>query len=142
MPRPLTGSISENKRLERLEVRRRKWLLPILVRTSIPVPVTRKRLAVALWVLILYFPTVGLRGTANLLSHKIPRILLTSADVNKNRTLDYNSAMSLFLLRHLGWCQNHEHGASFKGWGLLDGRYVCQRLLRLLSNHSTQFLGN
>ena len=42
--------------LVRLDVRRRRWLLPPLVRTSIPDPVRRKRLEVALWVFILYFP--------------------------------------------------------------------------------------
>jgi len=83
MPRPFTGCISVNWRLTRLGVRRRRWLLPIFVRTSMPVPVTRKRFAVALCVLILYFPSRCLRGTVNLLSHKIPRILHTSADVEQ-----------------------------------------------------------
>lgn len=68
MPRPLTGTISVNSRRVRLDVRRRRWLLPPLVRTNIPEPVTRKRLAVALWVLILYLPILCLRGTDELLS--------------------------------------------------------------------------
>ena len=63
MPRPLTGIISLNCCLTRLGVRRRRWLLPPLVRTKIPVPVTRKRFEVALWVLSLYFVVVCLRGT-------------------------------------------------------------------------------
>lgn len=53
MPRPLTGIISAKSCLVRLEVRLRKWLLPPLVRTKVPLPVHRKRLDVALWVLIL-----------------------------------------------------------------------------------------
>src|SRR5512144_3082239 len=71
MPSPLTGSISDNSFLERSEVRRRRWLLPPLVRTSVPDPVRRNRLLVALWVFILNLPTfVDLRGTAKLLSIK------------------------------------------------------------------------
>ena len=73
IPRPFTGSISLNKAFVRLDVLRRKWLLPILVRTNIPDPVRRNRLEVALCVLILYFPAACLRGTFGLLSHKIPR---------------------------------------------------------------------
>jgi len=53
IPRPLTGIISAKSCLVRLEVRLRKWLLPPLVRTTTPLPVNRKRLDVALWVLIL-----------------------------------------------------------------------------------------
>lgn len=55
IPLPLTGIISENKRLVRLAVRRLRWLLPAFVRTSFPEPVNLKRLAVALCVLSLYF---------------------------------------------------------------------------------------
>src|SRR3990172_1233753 len=73
IPRPFTEIISVNRRLVRLDVLRRRGLLPPLVRTSIPEPVRRKRLAVALWVLSLYLPLDGLRGTVVLLSHKIPR---------------------------------------------------------------------
>jgi hypothetical protein len=68
IPRPLTGIISSNKRLVRFGVRLRRWLLPPLVRTSIPDPVIANRLAVALWVFILYFLVVCLRGTIELLS--------------------------------------------------------------------------
>jgi len=68
MPRDFTGIISLSKRLVRLEVRRRRWLLPPFVRTSFPDPVTRKRFEVALWVFSLYFPVVCLRGTFLLLS--------------------------------------------------------------------------
>src|SRR5512144_1602748 len=71
MPSPLTGSISDNSFLERSEVRRRRWLLPPLVRTSMPDPVRRNRLLVALWVFILNLPSfVDLRDTAKLLSIK------------------------------------------------------------------------
>ncbi|MFU8773145.1 MAG: hypothetical protein ACNA8H_12090 [Anaerolineales bacterium] len=48
-----------------LDARRRRWLLPPLVRTNIPEPVRRNRFAVALWVFILYFPDLCLRGTSN-----------------------------------------------------------------------------
>ncbi len=90
-----------NSSLVRLEVRRRRWLLPPLVRTSMPDPVRRKRLDVALWVLILYLPVVCLRGTIELLlSHKIPRIGLSSADVNNvnNLETDEISAVDYFFL--------------------------------------------
>lgn len=63
MPRPLTGTISASSALVRLEVRRRKWLLPPFVRTSVSDPVRRKRFDVALWVFSLNLPTLGLRGT-------------------------------------------------------------------------------
>ena len=47
----------------RLEVFRRRWPLPILVRMSFPDPVTLKRLAVARWVFNLYLPFFfNLRG--------------------------------------------------------------------------------
>jgi hypothetical protein len=52
---PFTGIIEVNWRFVRFEVRLRKWLLPPLVRTSLPEPVKRKRLAVALCVFNLYF---------------------------------------------------------------------------------------
>ena len=45
---PFTETISVNKALVRFEVRRRKWLLPPLVRTNWPDPVKRNRLDVAL----------------------------------------------------------------------------------------------
>jgi len=41
--------------LVRFDLRRRKWLLPPLVRTILPEPVMRKRLEAALWVFSLYF---------------------------------------------------------------------------------------
>lgn len=63
MPRPLVGTISLNRRLVRFGVTRRRWLFPILVRTNLPVPVRRKRFDVALWVFILYFLVLFLRGT-------------------------------------------------------------------------------
>lgn len=54
-PADSTTSILENSALARFDLRRRKWLLPPLVRTILPVPVTRKRLAAALYVFSLYF---------------------------------------------------------------------------------------
>ena len=68
IPRPFTGIISSNRRLVRLEVRRRKWLLPPFVRTNLPEPVRRNLLAVALWVFNLYLVVFFFRGTAILLS--------------------------------------------------------------------------
>src|SRR5258708_36655054 len=62
---PWTVCISESCRLVRFEVRRRRWLLPPLVRISLPVPVRRNRLEVALWVLSFILPPFfALRGTA------------------------------------------------------------------------------
>src|SRR5215211_414501 len=60
--RALTSSISDNWAFVRLDVRRRRWLLPPLVRTTLPEPVRRKRLDVALWVLSLVFVAFALRG--------------------------------------------------------------------------------
>ena len=54
-PLDSTTSIFENCAFTRFDLRRRKWLLPPLVRTILPVPVTRKRLAAALYVFSLYF---------------------------------------------------------------------------------------
>src|SRR5687768_11805944 len=73
--RPLTGTVLLKSSLVRSEVRRRKWLLPPLVRTSTPEPVKRNLLEVALWVFSLYFfPGFALRGIAGvLLSDKINR---------------------------------------------------------------------
>lgn len=71
IPRPFTGSISVKSCLVRLAVRRRRWLLPPLVRTKIPVPVRRNRLEVALWVFSLYLVVRCFRGTVLLLSHTI-----------------------------------------------------------------------
>lgn len=51
----VTSNIRENMAFARFDFRRRKWLLPPFVRTILPVPVTRKRLAAALYVFILYF---------------------------------------------------------------------------------------
>src|SRR4030042_4605776 len=59
---PLTTTISAKRALVRRGVRRRKWLLPPLVRTTLPDPVRRKRLAVALCVLSLVLPAFTLRG--------------------------------------------------------------------------------
>src|ERR671922_959051 len=73
--RALTSSISDNCALVRFDVRRRRWLLPPLVRTTLPEPVRRKRLDVALWVLSLVFVAFALRGIVvlTLLSDKIKR---------------------------------------------------------------------
>jgi hypothetical protein len=64
--RPFTTIISLNNALVRSEVRRRKWLLPPLVRTSVPEPVKRNLLDVALCVFSLILPDFfALRGIAN-----------------------------------------------------------------------------
>ena len=51
----LTTNILLNFALVRFDRRRRRWLLPPLVRTNLPLPVRRKRLAAPLYVLSLYF---------------------------------------------------------------------------------------
>jgi len=73
--RPTTGTISLNNAFVRSEVRRRKWLLPPFVRTSMPEPVKRNLLDVALWVFSFNLPDFfALRGIAGfLLSDKINR---------------------------------------------------------------------
>src|SRR5690606_3005656 len=50
-----TSCILSNWLLLRFDLLRRRWLLPPFVRISLPPAVTRKRLAVALWVFSLYF---------------------------------------------------------------------------------------
>lgn len=61
--RPLTTIISLNNAFVRSDVRRRKWLLPPLVRTSVPEPVKRNLLDVALWVFSFNLPDFfALRG--------------------------------------------------------------------------------
>src|SRR5918993_3974396 len=65
MPPPFTSCISDNCAFVRLDVRRRKWLLPPFVRTTLPEPVRRKRLEVALWVFSLFLPAFALRGIAD-----------------------------------------------------------------------------
>src|SRR5690606_40792057 len=76
--RPKTGTISLNNALVRSDVRRRKWLLPPFVRTSVPEPVRRNLLEVALCVFSLYFfPGFALRGILEfLLSDKIHSTVL------------------------------------------------------------------
>ena len=72
---PCTGTISVNRALARLERRRRKWLWPPFVRTTLPDPVMRNRLDVALWVFSLYFPAFCFCGTVNLLFTKLCGLL-------------------------------------------------------------------
>src|SRR6185503_12490515 len=60
--RPFTVCISDNCAFVRFDVCRRKWLLPPLVRTTLPEPVRRKRLDVALCVFNLILPALALRG--------------------------------------------------------------------------------
>src|SRR5689334_11547855 len=60
--RACTGCISVNCAFVRFDVCRRKWLLPPFVRTTLPEPVRRKRLDVALWVFSLVLPALALRG--------------------------------------------------------------------------------
>jgi hypothetical protein len=49
--------------LDAFGVLRLRWLFPTFVRTSLPLPVMRKRFEVPLWVFSLYFPSFILRGT-------------------------------------------------------------------------------
>src|SRR6185503_9254711 len=65
MPLPFTSCISDNCAFVRFDVCRRRWLLPPFVRTTLPEPVRRKRLEVALWVFSLFFPAFALRGIAD-----------------------------------------------------------------------------
>lgn len=62
---PCTTIISVKSALVRSEVRRRRWLLPPLVRTKTPDPVRRNLLEVALWVFNLYLPVFCFPATAN-----------------------------------------------------------------------------
>src|SRR5512133_527310 len=62
---PFTFTISVNNALVRFDVRRRRWLLPPLVRIKTPDPVRRNRLEVALWVFRLNLPFVCLLVTAS-----------------------------------------------------------------------------
>jgi hypothetical protein len=68
-----TSTISDSKAFVRVEVRRRKWLLPPFVRIKVPDPVRRNRLEVALWVFSLILPALTLRGTVLLLSAESTR---------------------------------------------------------------------
>ena len=62
IPRPFTLCIRMNIRLARFDLRRRKWLFRPFVRNILPLPLLRKRFAVALWVFNLYFFFFFLRG--------------------------------------------------------------------------------
>lgn len=53
-----TGCILSNWALDRLALRRRKWLLPPFVCKILPVLVTRNRFAAALYVLSLYLAII------------------------------------------------------------------------------------
>jgi hypothetical protein len=115
MPSPLTGSISDNSFLVRSEVRRRRWLLPPLVRTSMPDPVMRNRLLVALWVFILNLPSlVDLRGTAKLLSIKsYSRKCLA----DRHSALLYNKTEILCLVKMSGSLNEPLiHNTQVKSW--------------------------
>lgn len=97
---PSTGIISVNKAFVRSGVRRRRWLLPPLVRTRTPVPVRRNRFEVALWVFSLIFPAFAFLGTAKLLFLKNLRLVLAAAGVNHSGRLpwpysDLTAALSL-----------------------------------------------
>src|SRR4030042_2954489 len=65
VPLSLSTIISPSSSLGRLGVLRRRWPLPILVRITLPLPVRRNRLAVALWVLSLVFPSFFFRGISS-----------------------------------------------------------------------------
>ena len=57
-----------NRRFERLDVRRRKWLWPPFVRITLPDPVRRNLLEVALWVLSFILPFLVYVAYRSLLS--------------------------------------------------------------------------
>jgi len=63
--RAVTGCISERAAFVRFEVFLRRWLLPPFVRTTLPEPVRRKRLDVALWVFSFVLPAFAFRGMAD-----------------------------------------------------------------------------
>jgi hypothetical protein len=124
IPRPFTGIIWSNWRFVRLGVRRRRWLLPPFVRTSIPDPVKRNRFEVALCVFNLYFPVLGLRGTILLLSNHTKfrgvRIMTRYPAIRGYRRKKLDGSINaqlrkrtLFLFGSLTRCQHHQHGASF-----------------------------
>src|SRR5512143_4310348 len=62
--RAFTPTVSASRALARADRLRRRWLFPPLLRTSLPAPVNRNRLEVALWVLSFILPPAfALRGT-------------------------------------------------------------------------------
>src|SRR5512143_771063 len=62
--RAFTPTVSASRALARADRLRRRWLFPPLLRTSLPAPVRRNRLEVALWVLSFNLPPAfALRGT-------------------------------------------------------------------------------
>src|SRR5690349_18618387 len=106
----LTTDILSSARFTRPDLRRRKWLLPPCVRTTMPVPVTRKRLAVALCVFSLYFFFV-LFATSILL-----RLLFFLAQRS----------------------QDHEHIAPFHIRVLLNLSDICQQNFNFVQGFSSQ----
>ena len=95
--RPFTTIISLNNALVRSEVRRRKWLLPPLVRTSVPEPVKRNLLDVALWVFSFNLPDFfGLRGIAKFAPFR--KLTPGLKPVDYQHLLDYLSCGTRFAL--------------------------------------------
>ena len=84
--RPFTSCISDNCAFVRFDVFRRKWLLPPLVRISLPEPVKRKRFDVALWVLSFNLPLAfALRGIRYIFFQKFA---IKTADKFRPRTFN------------------------------------------------------
>lgn len=112
---PCTGTISVNSAFVRTEVRRRKWLLPPFVRTTMPDPVMRNRLDVALWVFSLYFPAFCLRGTCEPPLYKALRPAYTAALQTCPVVLDNFQVSILEKLFLFGRIrpQHHRHHAPF-----------------------------
>ena len=132
-PLPFTSSISLNSAFVRLDVRRRKWLLPPLVRTSLPDPVKRNLFEVALWVFSLNLPLLALRGTAIYSFHEkntaganvLPRRLDIFRDVLIRFGLS-RRLLVLFLLfcAAFGRGQDNQHCAPFHLRSLFYRTYI------------------
>ena len=136
IPSPSTGIVSDKSTLVRFEVRRRRWLLPPLVRTNLPDPVRRNRLDVALWVFNLYFfPGFRFLGTVILLSQNFAGLTIprnhkfnSSGIRSKHRLLNNSSAqltrLRLFLFSVFHRAEHHGHHTTFHIWHLLNRSHV------------------
>src|SRR5512142_3159826 len=149
---PFTSSISDNCALTRFDACRRKWLLPPLVRTTLPEPVRRKRLDVALWVFSLVLPLAfALRGIDDTPFEQISadkinrgtsyspadfqhrwdllwRLGLRFASTLLSTRLLSRSLLALFFLFGAAFIgsQHHEHRASFHLRRNFNRGDVCQ----------------
>src|SRR5690606_11650665 len=74
-----TSCILSNWLLARFDLLRRRWLLPPFVRINLPPAVTRKRLAVALWVFSLYFLATMVIPVINLASSQLAALTVVRA---------------------------------------------------------------